>query len=189
MREFVTLLKDQLEDHAGVQLQAEDVILQWMIRWAAMLTSRFLVGVDGKTGYERRRGRSCNIPVVRFGEKVWYRELKDNKAEKGKLETHMAEGVWLGHSRSSNEILIGTPSGVIRAYDVRRMPEDKCWDGEAVLSMKGTPAQPDPAKRGPHIPIRVHVESPKADAAQVEDAKHRRDGEVRQMPITDKILQ
>ncbi len=48
-----------------------------------MLVSRFSVGKDNKTPYERRRGRRCNIPLVRFGEKVYYKELRDTKEPRG----------------------------------------------------------------------------------------------------------
>ena len=57
VREFVALLKTQLEEKAGITIEPGDVLNQWIVRWAAMLLSRFMVGSDGMTGYERRRGR------------------------------------------------------------------------------------------------------------------------------------
>ena len=155
MRGFTRVLNEQLEDKAKMKVQGTDEIVQWMIRWAAMLTSRYLVGKDGKTGYERRRGRRCNIPVVPFGEKVWYREIRKTKHRDNKLETELKEGVWLGHARNANEVFVGTKRGVVRAYDVRRRePAERC-DAEAIQTMRGTPQQPDPAKAGIHVPIRV----------------------------------
>ena len=114
-------MKEQLEEEASIQLSGKDSIVQWMIRWGAMLPSRFLVGKDGKTAFERRRGRACNIPTERFGEKVWYKELHGKK-EKHKMESDWKEGLWLGHSRNSNEILIGTREGVVRAWAIRKSP-------------------------------------------------------------------
>ena len=69
IREFARVLKSQVEYYAHVELRADDNITQWLLRWAAMGASRFLVGTDGKIPYERRRGRKCRIPVVRFAEK------------------------------------------------------------------------------------------------------------------------
>ena len=46
-----------------------------------MTVSRFLVGKDGRTGYERRRGRRCTLGVVPFGEIVWYKKDKGRKGE------------------------------------------------------------------------------------------------------------
>ena len=65
-----------------MEIEADDIITQWMIRWAAMMTSRFLVGCDGMTSWERRTGRKCNIEVVPFGEVIHYKEIKDSRKEK-----------------------------------------------------------------------------------------------------------
>ena len=118
VRDFIRVLKIQMEEKAGVTVESTDPVLQWAIRWAAMLTSRFLVGADGKTGWERRRRRACKIPVVAFGEKVWYKEIRDTKERKNKMMTEEKEGLWLGHARDRNEVLIGTREGVVRAYPV-----------------------------------------------------------------------
>ena len=81
VRGFTRVFKAQIEEMAKIKLEPEDVILQWMIRWAAMNASRFLVGKDGKTGYERRRGRKCKLHSVPIGEKVWYKKIRRNKVQ------------------------------------------------------------------------------------------------------------
>ena len=93
-----------------------------------MLLSRFMVGRDGQTGYERRRGRKCSIAVLPFGESVWYREVRVTKEKKNKYDTEWKDGVWLGHTRRSNEAVIGTADGVVRAYSVKRRAEGERWD-------------------------------------------------------------
>ena len=52
-----------------------------------MLVSRYMVGKDGRTAYERRRGRRCRLKLATFGEKVWYKEAREHKERKYKLET------------------------------------------------------------------------------------------------------
>ena len=159
VRGFARLFKDQIEDLAGLKLEAEDAILQLLIRWAAMNPSRFLVGQDGKTGIERRRGRKCKIPVVPFGEKVWYKKIREGKSQEDKMEIEWEEGLWLGHNRNSNEVLVGTKEGVVKAYALKRMEEDKRWDPHLIKSMRGTPQQPDPTKASRSIPIRVKFDA------------------------------
>ena len=51
----------------------DEPVMPWLIRWAAMSVSRFLVGKDCKTAYERQKGNKCDLGVVRFGETVLYR--------------------------------------------------------------------------------------------------------------------
>ena len=58
VREFVRVLKEQIEGKTNVMLQCDDVIIEWMMRWAAMMVSSYMVGKDGRTSYERRRDRT-----------------------------------------------------------------------------------------------------------------------------------
>ena len=68
-------------------IRPSDVITLWMVRWAAMLVSRYLVGKDGRTAYERRRGRKCKIPVAKFEESVLYKRIRESEERKDKFES------------------------------------------------------------------------------------------------------
>ena len=70
MRNLIKVYLDQLEDRAKIKLQSTDPILLWLIRWVAMAYSRFKAGADGKTPYERQKGRKCLLEVVPFGELI-----------------------------------------------------------------------------------------------------------------------
>ena len=120
IREMVKVFKDQIEEKANMELKAEDSIMQWIVRWAAMAYSRFKVGEDGKTAWERQKGRKCRIEVVPIGESVWYKMLKESGEKKAMLESDWEDGVWLGHSRISSEVLVGTKQGVVRAWAIKR---------------------------------------------------------------------
>ena len=131
------MLREHLQDKAEVEPGASGVIVLWMVRLAAMMVSRFLVGKDGLTAYERMRGRKCRIPVVVFCEKVWYKEIRPGKESANKLESEWREGLWLGHSRRSDEAIIGKREGVVRAYAVKRMDQAKY-----LQEMKGPRSSP-----------------------------------------------
>ena len=75
VREFVRLLKDVLESNLQVKIGTREPMLQWVVKWAAMLVTRYLVGKDGRTAQERKRGRACQAPLAEFGEAVWYRAI------------------------------------------------------------------------------------------------------------------
>ena len=145
------------------------------------------MGKDGKTGYERRRGRKCKLHSVPIGEKVWYKQIRKNKNQEDKLQTEWFEGIWLGHNRSSNEILIGTPEGVVKAYGIRRMAEDERWDGEMVEKLQGTPQKPNPNKPGDHIPIRIRMEEA-VKLKPEEENTGRKEVNVRRFRITIPML-
>ena len=73
IREYAKVYKDKIEFEIKETTPSEAVIMQWLLRWAAMVGSRYKVGADGKTPYERLKGRRCNMVAIPFGEKVWYR--------------------------------------------------------------------------------------------------------------------
>ena len=114
-REYCRVLKLQIEACSGHTLEATADLSQWLIRWAAMLISRYSVGRDGLTPIERRRGRPCRLPTCIFGECVWYRLIRVGESGVDKFDSEWRKGVWLGHTRNSNEHVIGTPEGVLRA--------------------------------------------------------------------------
>jgi len=133
-------------------------IISWIMRWAAICYSRFHVGQDGKTAWERLRRRSCNVPVVPIGETVWYKELGEGGDRTNKAETEWFKGVWLGPSLRSTETLVGTSKGVVRAYTTERLSPSTQWDINQILDMRGTPQRPDPSKPGLSIPVKIRLE-------------------------------
>ena len=56
VREFVRVLKEWIEGKTNVKLKCDGVIIQWMLRWAARMVSRYMVGKEGRTSHERSRG-------------------------------------------------------------------------------------------------------------------------------------
>eukprot|EP00973_Karenia_brevis_P040696 5631595-Karenia_brevis.AAC.1 len=114
--------------------------------------SRFAIGGDGKTAFERAIGRKCDLEVLPIGETVLYRPARTSGDRKRVVGESWLEGIWLGHNRGSSDALIGTPEGVIRAWSVKRMSESDRWSKDKIDSMRGTPGQPDPNKGGIKIP-------------------------------------
>ena len=188
VREYVRVLKEQVEQCANIELEAASALTAWMVRWAAMLYSRYAVGRDGLTPFERRRGRKCRVPVVKFGEKVWYRAIRDHKERRDKLESEWHQGIWLGHSRCSNEQIIGTREGTVRAYSMKRLDHTQCWDGAYLQELRGTPQQPDPLKPGIVIPIKVRFDPP-VEEQPIPSAQEPQARQVRRMRISAPMLE
>ena len=53
-------------------------------------------------------------------------------------------GVFLGLSDNSDEVVVWGPEGIRKARTIRRRPEEQMWNREEVLAVKGTPLQPNP---------------------------------------------
>ena len=158
VREFVCTFISAIEYGIDDKLPLDANIIPWIVRWAAICYSRYAVGKDGRTAYERLRGRSCRAVVIPIGEKVWYKQLGDGGDRKNKAGAEWFPGVWLGPATGSSETLIGTVKGVVKASSIKRFGRSEQWDVNAILDMQGTPQRPDPTKPGLHIPVRIRLE-------------------------------
>ena len=106
VREVVRTLKDQVEWKTGMEFEGGEDVLPWLVRWGAMLYSRCVVREDGKTAYERLKGRKCNMEVVPFGEMIFFKQLRDGQGGERKMDTEWSEGIWLGHANGQPEYLL-----------------------------------------------------------------------------------
>ena len=61
----------------------------------------------------------------------------------------------MGLRTRSDESIIGTPNGVIKAKTVRRLPEERRWYAEDVFSIRGVPSNSVLGVGGDHIFIEV----------------------------------
>ena len=69
----VRVLKLALERRWGVLIPARHCVIPWLVEYAAYLLNRFEVGQDGKTAYERLKGKQARTLGVEFGEAILWR--------------------------------------------------------------------------------------------------------------------
>ena len=62
-------------------------------------------------------------PLAEFGEKIMW---LDRASEKRDRKWNV--GIYFGLVPRSNEVYIGTPAGVVRAWSVKRLAGDERWD-------------------------------------------------------------
>ena len=111
----------------------------WLIRHSAWLLTRYLIKKDGRSAYERLRGREFKGEIVELYEQVHF---KVASSEKQKLDSQTNKGIWLGKTVSSDEHLIGTAKGIRRCRSLWRMPEERRWSLKAFTEWSGLPWQP-----------------------------------------------
>jgi len=64
-------LKLALEARIGCKVRVRSAVMEWLAQHAGFVHSRFTVGHDGKTPWERLGGRKWNRPMVEFGKRLW----------------------------------------------------------------------------------------------------------------------
>ena len=105
-----------------------------MVTHAANLLSRFGVGHDGKTPYERLRGKKYEGQLPEFAETVWRHFPTKNvkKDDRGKLRVRWGKAIFLGMVPMSTEVYLWDGARVVKARGIRRTNEQDRWDKAAV---------------------------------------------------------
>ena len=67
------VLRAGLEQRIEAKVPGSHPIVTWIVEHAADLLNRYQIGEDGKTPYQRLRGKVAKTAVVEFGEKVRYK--------------------------------------------------------------------------------------------------------------------
>ena len=127
-----------LEEKLDCKLKAAHPIMYWLVEHAGFITTFFQVGRDGKTPYERDKGKKANFELCEFGEQIFYMPLKDkDRMEAGKRAPKYFDGICLGMNEVNGETFIGIPNGVVRTRSILRRPDK--WCKEAVQNIVGVP--------------------------------------------------
>jgi hypothetical protein len=187
--------KLHVEEKLNCVIDNKHVLLPWLVQHAGHIITRYKMGADGKTAYQRLKGKRPSGRIMPFGETILWMQPKGTEKRANKLEPKHHYGVFVGVEPKSGEFLVLTPDGAVRARTVHRLQPDKRWDLEFVSSVKGAPwdheAHPGEVAPPGVIPMPVVPATPLPDPAEVPPAAARHvqirhaergDGEVPQMP-------
>ena len=108
------------EESLGVSISSNSPILQWLMRHQRFLRNRFVVRSIVRTPFEELTMSKFQSPLLNFGETV---HAKESGAQEGKLVSSWDLGIWMGRSTRTNDHLVDTRTGVIRARTVNRRPD------------------------------------------------------------------
>ena len=80
----IRTIKDGLESRWKREVLATECVMPWIVEWSAHVLNRFEVGKDGRTSYERCKGKPARHLGIEFGEAVLWRR-KPSVGALGKL--------------------------------------------------------------------------------------------------------
>ena len=86
--------------------------MTFMAEYAGYLVNRLVVGKDGKTSYERAKGKAATVMGLEFGEKVLWK-TKD-QAKMNKVNARWQYGIFVGARARSGELWIATLQGGVQ---------------------------------------------------------------------------
>ena len=91
----IRTIKLDFESRIGTKVPSSHDVVPWLIEYAAVLLNRGQVGVDGKTAYERLKGKRANEIGFEFAEGVRFK-IKAANGRRGKFTVLWQDGVILG---------------------------------------------------------------------------------------------
>jgi hypothetical protein len=110
-----------------------------MIEYAAELINTFKIVNKKSTPREALRGKHTLRRLAEFGENVlWLPEIWESSRME-KLESKFEKGIWLGVCPRTDEAIIGSCSGIVRAGTVKRQAIEEAWKSTSMLSVAVTP--------------------------------------------------
>ena len=101
----VRVMRSALEARWKVKLNVYSAIWPWLVEYAAVILNRMEVGKDGKTAYERLKGKLAKAYGFEFGEAALWKS-KAGGGALGKLECMWKRGVFLGVKTLSGEFIV-----------------------------------------------------------------------------------
>ena len=141
LEDQVRTLLGELEDRIQQSLKPQSPILAWLVEYCAVLLNKYHLHEDlGMTSYEHLHGHAAEEKLAYFGERIYYHVPKRRRSN---LDLRWGQGVFLGTLMTSTEAIVGLPSGdVVKTGSMARLIPSQRWRREAILAVRGTPAQP-----------------------------------------------
>ena len=133
----IRVMKLALEERVGQEIKADSNIITFMAGHAAYLMNRLEVGKDGKTAYERTKGKAATVLGIEFGEKLVWKKKAGQKMDK--INSRWEFGIFVGVRPKSGELWVATPGGVHKTRSVRRIAKQDRWTMDSLSWVRNVP--------------------------------------------------
>ncbi len=122
IEEMVRTHKLALEKRVGEPIPITHKVMPWLIEHCADILNKFQVGKDGRTPYERLKGKQFHGTVLEFGAQVMIKVT--GKLQGGLMQERWIEGTWLGMRFHTQEHIAARAGDgvVVRTRAVRELP-------------------------------------------------------------------
>ncbi len=151
---MVRTFKDHVEAKCGISLPRDSPLIPWIVLHAGRVITSYKIQKDGRTAFERLRGKRARTNAIPIGEKILYQPVR-HQTKREKLDSRWEYGIYVGFVMQSMEALVAGSRGVVKARNVRRLSEDQRRDKDMLEEMKGTPWEPRGERGKGDIPVDI----------------------------------
>ena len=121
-------LKSQLDERYGARIDTRHPILPWLCDYSMHVLNRMEVSKDGKTAYERCKGKRAKVLGLEFGEKVlWKHRQGESQKKRGGMLIISSGCRW---SREIQAQRTQTQMANYLNFDVKQGPGTRLTEGE-----------------------------------------------------------
>jgi len=119
--------KFALEKRIGKKVPCTHPLMTWLVEHSVDMLNKYKVGADGRTAYERIRGKKYTGEMIEFGRRVYH--MFPGKHQGGSMRERWGTGVFLGKLWSSDEYMIfGDDGKLVKARSIKFMLDKESWD-------------------------------------------------------------
>jgi hypothetical protein len=132
-------LKSAVDEKFGVRINVRHPVITWLCDYTGYMMSRMEVGRDGKTPYERVKGKKAEVIGLEFGERFLWKHPPGKTMDK--ISARWSQGLFVGVKAKSNELIVidGDTKQVKMVRTVRRVPEEQRWKAEYLEWVEAVP--------------------------------------------------
>ena len=128
-----------LDERFGVRVDVQHPVLTWLCEYVSYMMNRLEVASDGKTPYERVKGKRADVAGLEFGEKVLWKYSPGKRMEN--MNARWGYGMFLGVRPRSGELIVvdGGSREIKYVRTVKRIPKEQRWDANNLEWVKMVP--------------------------------------------------
>ena len=162
-------LQVALQSTIGYNIPCRHPIMSWLASHAAGILTNFVRGSDGRTAYQRVRGKPFASKVIAFAERCRY---KSRSKEQLQSPDRWYMGVYLGRERLTGQhILFDVEKGsVAYARTLMRLPNVEKWHKDSIAAVRATPYDLHASKE-PEVIFREQTEKAEPTETPVVQAR------------------
>ncbi len=141
VEEVLRVHKLRFEARIGERISVTHPVFSWLVEHVADVINKCLVSSDGKTSYERVKGRKHHGEMVEFATPVLHRV--SGKVHGGVMAERWLDGLWLGKQFETGEHIVSMLDGkVVRAKAIKEKPTNTELTKDMLDIVKGLPWMP-----------------------------------------------
>ena len=98
--------------------------------------TKYLIGADGKSAYQRLFGKPIREDIYGIGEQVMFRKRKSAVRD---LDSRWMPGTWLGKNWGAQSHIVWDGERALEVFAVQKRPKEERWSLDVIQGITATP--------------------------------------------------